>query len=544
MRKAIRLEFIILAVILFCSFPALGQVRPSVLLKNVNVIGRDGKIQENVDVSMEGNEILDVGPNLKPRRNQTVLDKSGKFVIPGLIDTRVQIGSSPGNRINRAELGEEQRIAWMHSMVKLGVTTARFIQGDLTEHTGFKHFRTFNLLNSPWIVVSGPTFTAVDGSPANQYDLVATNTRVREVYEVADETEAIQKSREVAHNGADIFEISYLEGPRWVPAPRLKDDLLSLLTKEAHGHELKAFCWVGTNAEAKVAIERGCDVLEGLTEEVADQDLLHLMAEKKTAFVPSLIAQGYLMTEKTSPPALLSYIAEDYVARALSPLMKKSFQTGTIQVGNIRAALGHLVPEPPPVKPASDKAPTKPESDSPSGSRAGSSPENKSDAAQKPQSDAGTQPNTGAGAAGSVPLSPAGSQQSAENARRPTVGEALRSQEQRARENAKQMAAAGIPIVVGTGAGTLLDIPGASEHTEMQLLVDAGLTPLQALQAATSNAAYALGKPSEFGAVEKGKLADVIVLEANPLEDIRNTTKIDTVIRGSWIINQDDPTQY
>jgi imidazolonepropionase-like amidohydrolase len=59
-----------------------------------------------------------------------------------------------------------------------------------------------------------------------------------------------------------------------------------------------------------------------------------------------------------------------------------------------------------------------------------------------------------------------------------------------------------------------------------------GLSPLQAIQAATINAAAALRKSDDLGAVEPGHLADLVVLEADPLRDIRNTQKIDLVFEG------------
>ena len=78
--------------------------------------------------------------------------------------------------------------------------------------------------------------------------------------------------------------------------------------------------------------------------------------------------------------------------------------------------------------------------------------------------------------------------------------------------------------------------PGFSLHDELVLLVNAGLTPMEALQAATLNPARFLGKESELGTVEKGKIADLVLLDANPLEDIHNTQKINAVmVRGKLI---------
>jgi imidazolonepropionase-like amidohydrolase len=77
---------------------------------------------------------------------------------------------------------------------------------------------------------------------------------------------------------------------------------------------------------------------------------------------------------------------------------------------------------------------------------------------------------------------------------------------------------------------------GWTMHREMQSLVTAGLTPYQALAAATRNPAEYFGAAREWGTIEAGKRADLVLLDANPLEDIRNTTHIAGVaIGGRWL---------
>jgi imidazolonepropionase-like amidohydrolase len=81
---------------------------------------------------------------------------------------------------------------------------------------------------------------------------------------------------------------------------------------------------------------------------------------------------------------------------------------------------------------------------------------------------------------------------------------------------------AGVPIVVGTDEG----IPGHSVHREMELYVEAGLTPMEALQAATIVAARAMRMDGELGTIEPGKRADLVVLNASPLDSIRNIRSV------------------
>jgi imidazolonepropionase-like amidohydrolase len=90
---------------------------------------------------------------------------------------------------------------------------------------------------------------------------------------------------------------------------------------------------------------------------------------------------------------------------------------------------------------------------------------------------------------------------------------------------------AGVPFLAGTDTPPGVYIfPGFSLHEELQRFVAAGFTPLEALQTATINPARFWGMENQLGTVEKGKLADLVLLNANPLEDIANTQKINGVI--------------
>lgn len=95
----------------------------------------------------------------------------------------------------------------------------------------------------------------------------------------------------------------------------------------------------------------------------------------------------------------------------------------------------------------------------------------------------------------------------------------------------------GVMLLAGTdsgfGGGPM---PGPSLHEELSLFVDAGLTPYQALETATRNPAIAFGQSDEFGTIEVGKRADMVLLNTNPLDDIHNTTDIAGVmLRGQWL---------
>ncbi len=91
---------------------------------------------------------------------------------------------------------------------------------------------------------------------------------------------------------------------------------------------------------------------------------------------------------------------------------------------------------------------------------------------------------------------------------------------------------AGVPLLVGTDSPEPYCPPGSALHQEMELMVESGLKPAAVLQAATINNARALNQGDHLGSVVAGKLADLVILEADPTVDIRNTRKIVRVIRG------------
>src|SRR5262245_22670335 len=99
---------------------------------------------------------------------------------------------------------------------------------------------------------------------------------------------------------------------------------------------------------------------------------------------------------------------------------------------------------------------------------------------------------------------------------------AARSRLERTLRIVKALHDAGVPVVVGTDEG----IPGHSVHREIELYVEAGLTPMEALQAATIVPARAMKMDAEVGTIERGKRADMVVLNANPLDRIQNIRSV------------------
>ena len=98
---------------------------------------------------------------------------------------------------------------------------------------------------------------------------------------------------------------------------------------------------------------------------------------------------------------------------------------------------------------------------------------------------------------------------------------------------------AGVPFMTGTDIPGAYTYPGFSLHDELALLVQTGFTPLEALQTATVNPAKFLGLEKSLGTVEKGKAADLVLLDANPLDGIANTKRISGVVVGGRYLSKE-----
>jgi imidazolonepropionase-like amidohydrolase len=99
---------------------------------------------------------------------------------------------------------------------------------------------------------------------------------------------------------------------------------------------------------------------------------------------------------------------------------------------------------------------------------------------------------------------------------------------------------AGVPMGAGTDTPIGLSVPGYSLHSELEMLVRAGLSPLEALEAATLRPAGFFGLEGEMGTIEPGRLADLVLLSGNPLEDITQTRSIQAVVTKGRLLGRSD----
>jgi hypothetical protein len=107
-------------------------------------------------------------------------------------------------------------------------------------------------------------------------------------------------------------------------------------------------------------------------------------------------------------------------------------------------------------------------------------------------------------------------------------------------KNLKAMQDGGVIVAAGTDAGNIGTLHGPAIHREFELMVEAGLSPREILMSATRNAALVFSAEPELGTIEKGKYADFLVLDADPLADVANLQRIHRVVKGGVELDPND----
>jgi imidazolonepropionase-like amidohydrolase len=113
-----------------------------------------------------------------------------------------------------------------------------------------------------------------------------------------------------------------------------------------------------------------------------------------------------------------------------------------------------------------------------------------------------------------------------------SLAERVAEQERVAAANLKRLSDAGVTIAMGTDAGNPLTLHGPAVYAELEAMAAAGLTPMQVLVAATRGGSLALGLEKDIGTVEKGKSADLVVLDADPAADAGAWRRVSAIVRG------------
>ena len=431
-----------------------------VVIKHVRLIDGTGKPAiENAAVVIEGEKIMAVlrdGAAPIPV-GATVIDASGKSILPGLIDVHVHFDASAGAQTSPDEFGQPRRIHDLKAFLYCGVTTFKSLGDDQVRILSLRHRESVEHRISPRIFAVGRIFTAPGGHPAGtifkQWPKEAVDADVYQIESERDVRAAI--ATQVADH-VDGIKVVLDGGSSAYPIPRLRVELLRLIIAEAHKNGFIVSVHCGSGQDVSDAVNAGADGIEHADQDKLSDETIKSMAQRGIYYTPTL--------------AVFSQIVK---------LDRGANLTDDLLVGSA-------------VKP---------------GLLQGLS------AYQSKLTEA-------------IKRSP----------------ETLVRDEHRlatAKLNTRRALVSGVKICAGTDAGNLGVFFGPALHQELALLVEAGLTPVQAITAATRNAAAYIGALDRIGTIETGKLADLLIVDGDPAKDITATARVWMVIKGGQQINRE-----
>ncbi len=463
--KSIRTLLLFCAALLACSCSS--KPPPSLAITHVTLIdATGGPPLADMTVFLADEQISAIGPSKSvfiPRKTK-VIDATGKYLIPGLVDMHVHLtGASEPT-------GSREFV--LPLLLANGITTARDMGGDLDSLLKLRQEIERGQLQAPRIFFAGPY---LDGQPPFfQPSLVVTNS-----------VEAAENVHSLIAHGTDFIKVqSNLSREAYFAIAEICRREHVTLVGHVPDHV--------TAAEASDAGQKSIEHLTGVLRACSSDE-------------PSLIRKQFAVGSKKATAnqsanrefAWQIELLQSYSDEKAAELIAKFHRNETWQVPTLILLRNDAFPTP------------------------------------------GTDPSRDARRK-YIPLQvlanwEKGTKDRDAGAMAEEFSLRLRLM-QASLQIVGKMNAAGVPIMAGTDTTAPYVFPGSSLHEEMALLVAAGLTPMQALQAATKRPAEFLGKQRTQGTVEQGKIADLVLLDADPLADIHNTQRIDAVIlRGKLL---------
>jgi imidazolonepropionase-like amidohydrolase len=413
MRKPSILIIFILAAALLFAVSAAAQV---IVLTRATVIdGTGAPPEKDMTIVMENGRIRDMGPSSKIQApaGATVVDLTGKFVVPGIINAHGHVGAKTEPQLRQYAL--------------YGVTTATSMQTDPDEVIQVREAQKRGELRGARVSTVKYRFAP---DP-----------------EVATPQQARAKVDEIVAAGADYIKV-------WVDSQfgkqaKLTPEFCAAVLEQARKHGKLTFAHAYELSDAKMLVERGLNVLgHNVRDREVDSDFIAMLKQRNVTLIPTLIRDELLFAYGDAP----AWIDDPFFQKFVPPERLAVLKT-KIRDEQAKHPQRHLIK-------------------------------------------AGFEMN---------------------------------------KINLKKLSDGGVHIAFGTDSGGAADrffIQGYSEHREMELMVQSGMTPMQVIQSFSKNASETLGIDKEFGTLAKGKAADLLVLEKNPLENITNMRTIQAIYLG------------
>jgi imidazolonepropionase-like amidohydrolase len=394
-----------------------------IALTNANLIdGSGAAMQPGVTIVIEGGRIVDMGPSVRAPAGSSVIDLTGKYVVPGIINGHGHVGPAP-------------RDPQLRQYARYGVTTTTSMSFDQDDIQQFKAAQKAGDLRGARILTVMYRFMSEPFNPGS---------------EAKTPEDARANVDEIVAKGADMIKV-------WVDAqggryPKLTPEFTAAVMDQATRHNKIKMAHIVELEDARRIVDQGVNIL---AHDVRDQD----------------IPDDFVATLKGKKVAVISTLARE---EAMFAFGDRAEGPAFIDDPLFRSAL-------PPAR-----------------------------------------------------LAVLRTTKHAEQAADP-----MRSTYQRMFEtdkrNVKKLLDADVHLGFGTDSGGELNrffLQGWFEHRQMELLRDAGLSPMQIIETFSKNNSEILGIDKDFGTLATGKAADLLVLTRNPLDDITNMRALDTVYLG------------
>lgn len=412
--------FTFLTVLVGCGSPK-NKEQATVAFTGATIIDGNGSdpIRDGVLVIRKG-RIIAVGTkaDVKLPEGAEVHDVSGKFIIPGLINTHGHVGDVKG--IEGGHYSRENIIDNLALYARYGVTTVVSLGGDKNESEALRAVNDTTATQHARLYIAGEVITGK--TPEDAIAVVENNHRL----------------------GVDFMKIRVDDNLG--TATKMSEDVYRAVIKRSHELGYKIATHMYYLEDARKLLDAGSDMMaHSVRDKPVDEAFINLMKEKKVCYCATLTRE------------LSTYVYGDTANFFSDPFFKKEYDSLTIQ----------------PLK------------------------------------------------------DPARQLKIRESNSAKTYHQQLPT----AMANLKVLSDNGVTIVFGTDSGIPTRFMGYFEHLELAMMADAGLTPMQIIQSATTNAAECMGLKNT-GTLAAGHWADFIILGADPLVDIKNSRKIGKVFIG------------
>src|SRR5881628_1399639 len=458
----------ILTAIALSSFVLTALAEKMSLVGGTVINPADGKVLPNATVVIDGGKIERVSTGKQDAAGLgKQIDCTGKFILPGYIDTHVHFFQSGDlfTRPDGADLNSvrpyKDEVAWVKShlddvfarYLRCGITSVVDVGGPMWN---FQVRKTANTMaKAPRVAVAGPLISSVSREKLDLGD--------PPIVKIDTPDQAREFVRKLAAQNPDLVKIWYIVDKDH-PVDSFRP-IVRATIEESHAHKIRVAVHATELETARAAVEEGADVLvHSVTDKPVDDMFVKLLRDRHVILCPTLVVfERYGRTFSHQ----LNLTTEEQ--KWGNPEVMASLDVTKIPQDKLPDRVKTALADP---KAALDKI-------------------NKTYEVALP--------------------------------------------------NLKKLEDAGVTIAAGTDAGNIGTIHGPALFREFQLMKEAGLTPMQILQCASANAAKLFGGETgaHIGKIEKGYFADLVILDANPLDDIAQASNIDTVIKNGVVYPPD-----